>query len=156
MAVQLKERELRKVEEFLAGWADTEKAQLMRTFIQHGRVTTYEHCLSVAKTSLWLTRKWGWRVDEVSLVRAAFLHDYYLYDWHDCTLHTRLHGFTHPKIALHNAERDYELNPTMRDVIRSHMWPLTLFHWPRTKEGILVMLADKLCSADETVNRRKA
>ena len=66
------------------------------------------------------------KVDRDSLVRGALLHDYFLYDWHDRRPERRIHGFTHTGIALHNADRDFELNDIERDIIGKHMFPLTV------------------------------
>lgn len=120
-------------------------------FTQHGQTTTLEHVCAVAYASLLLARGLGLRVDEASLVRGALLHDYYLYDWHDhAAAPDRWHGFTHPGHALANAERDFGLNACERDVISRHMFPLVPLP-PRTREGWLVSLVDKGCSAAEAL-----
>lgn len=139
----------------LHGWADAPQIGQMRRYIQHGCVTTYEHCLRVAKMAFWLNRRLNLRADELSLVRGAMLHDFYLYDWHDCDRVTRWHGLTHPAAALKNADALFELNDTERDIILNHMWPLTLRHCPRSREAAIVCLADKLCSGEETVLERR-
>lgn len=130
-------------------------AKKMQEFIQHGAVTTYQHCLSVAEISFWLKRRLGWDVDENSLVRGAFLHDFYLYDWHDPNKAVKWHGFNHPAVACQNADRIFHLNPTERDIIQNHMWPLTLRHMPHSREAVLVCIADKICSAHETLLQRR-
>ena len=86
---------------------------------------------------------------------GALLHDYFLYDWHDKYSHEKLHGFHHPHVALENASREYQLTPRERDIIRKHMWPLTLFHIPRCREAWVVTTADKYCSLKETLLERK-
>ena len=66
-----------------------------RVCYQHGVVTTFAHSIRVACLSVWLADRlhlWN-RVDLRSLIRAALLHDYFLYDWHDWDNGThRLHG----------------------------------------------------------------
>ncbi len=96
-----------------------QKALRMKKYIQHGKVTTYSHSLRVAKTAFALNRSLHAGCDERRLVRAAFLHDYFLYDWHT------------------------------QSIIRTHMWPLTLFHVPASREAWIVTIADKLCGAGE-------
>ena len=54
----------------------------MKNYIQHGTVTTYEHCLNVAILSYVWAEKLHLPVDKQLLVTGAFLHDFYLYDWH--------------------------------------------------------------------------
>ncbi len=123
--------------------------QRMKTYCQHGNVSTFHHCRKVAACSYWLDQRLHAMSDPASLIRGAFLHDYYLYDWHVPDKSHRLHGYRHPKTALRNAEQEFDLNEIERDIIRSHMWPLTLFHMPKSKEAALVCLADKICTLQE-------
>lgn len=155
MQPNLTEEELKCLAAYLDGWADTADALRMRQYIQHGCVTTYEHCMRVAAISFWLNRRLNLGCDEASLVRGAFLHDFYLYDWHEPHPEAGLHGFTHPAIALANAEQRYTLNDRERNVIRSHMWPLTLLTPPRCREAAVVCVADKMSSATETLFERQ-
>ena len=53
--------------------------QRMREYIQHGSVTTYQHCKNVALVSFWLNRRLHLHADETSLAVGALLHDFYLY-----------------------------------------------------------------------------
>ena len=112
------------------------KAQQMKNFTQHGKTSVFEHCVSVAKFSLlmahYLEKTLRIKVDRDSLVRAALLHDYFLYDWHD-----------------KNADRDFVLNNIEKDIISKHMFPLTIVP-PRYRESVLVTLADKWCALCET------
>lgn len=155
MQPNLTEEELKCLAAYLDGWADTADALRMRQYIQHGCVTTYEHCMRVAAISFWLNRRLNLGCDEASLVRGAFLHDFYLYDWHKPHPEAGLHGFSHPAIALANAEQRYTLNDRERNVIRSHMWPLTLLTPPRCREAAVVCVADKMSSATETLFERQ-
>lgn len=144
------------VQAILRGYADDPNAMAMREFVQHGCVSTYEHCMRVACTSFWLNRRLNLHADECSLVRGAFLHDFYLYDWHKARHITHWHGFKHPLIARINADVIFRLNDTERDIIQSHMWPLTIHLIPSTREAAIVCIADKLCSAQETLWERRA
>ncbi len=128
----------------------SDEAQSMKDYVQHGSTSVFEHALSVAKFSLIfainLENVFGVKVDRRSLVRGALLHDYFLYDWHLSSDKRRgLHGFTHPAIACENAVRDFDIPPIEQDIIKHHMFPLTLI-WPHTREGWLVCLADKCCA----------
>ena len=130
------------------------KAQQMKNFTQHGKTSVYEHCVSVAKYSLlmayYLENTFKIKCDRDSLVRAALLHDYFLYDWHDKTVPGHnIHGFTHPRTACRNADRDFGLNSIEKDIISKHMFPLTIMP-PRYRESVLVTLADKWCAICET------
>ncbi|HAK71404.1 MAG TPA: phosphohydrolase [Bifidobacterium sp.] len=131
--------------------------RIERNCYQHGAVTTFAHSIRVACLAVWLADRlhlWH-RVDLHSLVRAALLHDYFLYDWHDWDdgAH-RFHGFTHGGAAMRNAMRDFRLNRVERDSIAHHMFPLTPVP-PRYVEGYLVTLADKISATRETFSMER-
>ncbi|PST47491.1 phosphohydrolase [Bifidobacterium callitrichos] len=128
--------------------------QIERRCFQHGNVSTFAHSIRVACLAVWIAdRAHLWRhVDLKSLIRAALLHDYFLYDWHDWDDgEHRLHGFTHGGAALRNALRDFRLNAIERDSIANHMFPMTPTP-PRYVEGYLVTIADKLSATRETLS----
>lgn len=121
--------------------------------LQHGEVSVKKHSEKVAFSSLWLSRKLNLNVCEKEMVRGALLHDYFLYDWHDeehCGFRN-LHGFKHPGIALENASNEYELTPREKDIIKKHMFPLTIIP-PLCREAWIVTLCDKFVSAKESVH----
>lgn len=121
-----------------------------KNFIQHGNTSIYEHVISVAEYSLFLTDKYNLKVDKRSLIRGALLHDYFLYDWHiPCKSH-RLHGFTHAKTSLLNAQKEFNLTEIEKDIIVKHMFPLNIFP-PKYLESWIVTYADKVVSSKETV-----
>lgn len=64
-----------------------------------------------------------------------------------------MHGFSHPRTALKNAGREYRLSPREQDIIKKHMWPLTIVP-PLCREAWIVTAADKYCSFLETVEPR--
>ena len=123
----------------------------MQMYIQHGDTTTYTHCLAVAYYSFRVCRLLPIQIDMRSVTRGALLHDLYLYDWHIPDESHRLHGFYHPGIAYVNASRVFELNEKEKDIIRKHMWPLTITRIPRCREALIVCIVDKFCSLSETI-----
>ncbi len=151
LIIRLTHRENLEIRNYLQGLSETKEAALMKHCIQHGRISTYEHVVSVARLSFYLNRRLHVGAPDSELVRGAFLHDFYLYDWHEGGYPGRLHGLHHPAIALKEASRRYPLTPMERNIILSHMWPLTLFSFPRCRAAFLVCLADKICSAYEVV-----
>ncbi len=132
---------------------ETPAYQRLRQYIQHGKVTTYQHCLDVAWQAFRMNRRLHMGVNEADLVAACLLHDYYLYDWHDHG--DRLHGFHHPDIAARCARDDFHVSEEVQEAIRSHMWPLTLSKVPAGKIGWLLTMSDKICSAKETMMLRR-
>ena len=123
-----------------------------RKAIQHGNVSVRRHAINVARYSLLINEKLGIKCNKRDLIRGALLHDYFLYDWHDKDHISplRLHGFFHPGIALRNAEKEYHLSTKEKDIIRKHMWPLTIVP-PKCREAWVVSMADKYCSLMETL-----
>ena len=123
----------------------------MDAYMQHGRTTTYAHCLHVAKASCWLGIRFGLSAEKMlNLVAGAVLHDFYLYDYHGSrTKRGGWHAWRHPETALRNASAAFRLNTAEKDVIRNHMFPGTLFHVPRRAESWTVCLADKICTVCE-------
>lgn len=123
-----------------------------REHIQHGNMTVNNHCMNVARYSLALSQRLHINCNQRELIRGALLHDYFLYDWHDKD-HIKphnLHGFYHPGRALQNAAREYKLTDREKDIIKKHMWPLTIVP-PMCREGWIVTMADKWCSMMETM-----
>lgn len=59
-----------------------EKVQEMKLYIQHGKVTTYQHCLNVMNQSERIDSLFNLKCNKENLKIGAFLHDFYLYDWH--------------------------------------------------------------------------
>ena len=118
----------------------------MKQYTQHKGNPTFRHCHNVAVTSFRLAQRLGWRIDENAMARGAMLHDFHLYtrekkDWK--------HLFSHPRRALRNAEQVFALSEKEKNIITSHVWPLTAFTPPKSKEAFLVTLADKYCAFRE-------
>lgn len=80
--MQLSVTERERLYAILEKYDQNPKVQQMREFIQHGDVTTYQHCKNVVLVSCWLNHRLHLGADETSLAVGAFLHDFYLYDWH--------------------------------------------------------------------------
>ena len=120
--------------QILARLQEDADVQRMREFVQHGRISTYEHCERVAELSWRIDRFFSLHSDPDVLLTGAMLHDFYLYDWHraDNGEH-RLHGFRHAKTARRNAEEHFRIGGETGHVIDSHMWPLNPLRLPTTR-----------------------
>ena len=126
----------------------------MKLYPHHGNTNCYQHCLHVSYYNYVWCR--FFHLDAKSAARGGMLHDLFLYDWHTHAKETgqRFHGLTHPKTALNHACRLFSLNDIEKDVIRAHMWPVTFFSIPHTKEGWIITLTDKYCGAFESMKRK--
>lgn len=131
----------------------SEGMQQEKSYMQHGRVSVFEHSFKVTCLCLMIAHYLRIRVDRRALIRGALLHDYFLYDWHVPDKSHRLHGFTHADQALMNAEKDFILGQIERDMIKRHMFPLNPIP-PRYRESLILCVADKICALQETVEGR--
>ena len=126
----------------------------MQKYPHHGVTNCYQHCVNVGYAN------YRWckflKLDAKSAARGGILHDLFLYDWHSHAKETGncFHGLTHPKVAYENAKKYFQLNETEKDVILSHMWPVTFLHFPRTREGFVTTITDKYCGFFETIQRK--
>lgn len=128
----------------------------MKSYIQHGNMTVNAHVMNVARYSISFCEKLHIPCNKRDLIRGALLHDYFLYDWHvpDKENPHKLHGFYHPGVALRNASLEYELTEREKNIIRRHMWPLTVIP-PACREAWIVTTADKWCSFMETLHMHR-
>ena len=127
--------------------------QKMRDFRQHCDTSCFNHCLHVAYYSYYIAKKLN--LDYKSTARAAMLHDLFLYDWrknysdeYKLKLFDR-HAFSHPLVALKNANEIFDLNDKEQDIILKHMWPLTI-KLPKYKESFIVSSMDKYSTLKES------
>lgn len=118
-----------------------ERVWEMQNYIQHGSISCLEHSFVVSYYSYTLVKKLRISCDERALIRGALLHDYFLYDWHDAESWHRLHGFRHPFFANRNAMRDFQIGKREQEIIRKHMWPLTVIP-PVCREAWVVNAVD--------------
>lgn len=126
------------------------EVQRMKQFRVHGQTNCYTHCYLVSYLSYLACKKH--HLDYISAARAGMLHDFYLYDWRVKNSHKGLHGFTHPLVAYENSKKYFQINSTEKDIILTHMWPLTFLTVPCYKESWIVTLIDKRCAFHELIS----
>ena len=149
----LTKEDRQKIHQILKRYQEDTKVQSMHGFVQHGKTSTYQHCMNVVKLSFWLNKHLHLSANERELLIGALLHDFYLYDWHEKSTWHRLHGFRHPSRASRNAKRRFHIGAKEENIIKSHMWPLIPWQIPKSREAVIVCLADKCCSLYETTAR---
>ena len=126
----------------------------MKEYFHHGSTTCYMHCMYVSllsyRITLFLRKRYA-----VETARAAMLHDFFLYDWHDPDSHEGNHALTHPRTALINARKHFSLNDRESEIILMHMWPIAP-RLPRYLETYIVSFVDTFCAIMDTfgINRR--
>lgn len=121
------------------------KVQKLGDITHHYHSTRLEHSINVSYTSYKLAKKFGW--DAKSTARGGLLHDLFFYDWRD-TKFKKSHAWTHPRIAVRNAEKLTSLNKIEKDIIVKHMFGATVAP-PRYKESWIVTCVDKYWAVRE-------
>ena len=132
----------------IAPLLENEQVQALENYIQHNCYSRLNHSLDVAYYSFFIAKLLRW--DAGSAARGGLLHDLYLYDRQEDPEQSKGHLRAHPKVALENARKVCELNKVEENIIRSHMWLVTLTP-PRYKEGFVVTFVDKYCALREAL-----
>ncbi|MRR15417.1 MAG: hypothetical protein EG826_03050 [Deltaproteobacteria bacterium] len=127
----------------------------LKDFFHHNS-SIYAHVNDVAYFSYRISKYF--KLDYRSTARGALLHDFFLYDWRNHDVpdlpREKFHGLAHPAIAVANAKKYFSVNEIEEDIIKRHMWPLTLVP-PKYKESYIVSFADKYLSSREFINEYK-
>lgn len=157
--LNLKDNDIELIKTILAPYSDEKHVKQMKQFVQHGKVSTWQHALNVTYLSYVVAKrlsKAGLIIDIDSLLIGAFLHDFYLYDWHTGRVRKEgVHGFSHPLVAKKNADKYFNLDNKTLNIIESHMFPMTMWCVPSSTEAVVVCLADKYCAIRENMQYRK-
>ena len=114
-----------------------------KTITHHG-ITRYEHSMRVAYYSYKLTKLL--RLSYKETTEAALLHDFFLDEVENKNQIAKLRQ--HPRCALDNAKKYFELTEKQEDIILTHMFPVT-FTPPKYLESWIVDIIDDAASIYE-------
>lgn len=146
---------IREFENIIYDLINNDTVLKMKHYKQHYETSCFEHCKMVAYYCYLICKKYN--LDYISAARAGMLHDLFLYDWRTRENGRKgLHAFTHPKTALENSLKLFNLNEKECDIILKHMWPVTFFSFPKYKESFIITLVDKYCAIQESINAYKS
>lgn len=124
--------------------------QAMKKYRQHYDCNCFDHCLAVSYYSYKICK--NLKLDYKSMARAAMLHDLFLYDWRVKQPGRKgFHAFRHPYSACRRATALFNLNKKEQDIIKKHMWPVTIIP-PKYAESYIITLVDKYCALSESYN----
>ena len=116
----------------------------MKNYIHHG-INRYDHCFRVAYHTYNVTKLL--HLNYESATKAAMLHDF----WTDELIHEKsgMKRFrNHPSIAVENAKKYFTLTELEEDIIKKHMFPITLCP-PKYLESWIVDCIDDIASVYE-------
>lgn len=118
--------------------------------IEHHGISRLDHSLRVSYYSYKISRLLKLNAKEVA--RAGLLHDFFLSsedrDWRERLLST----FTHPKKAVKNASRMFNLSDMEKNIIESHMFPIYT-SLPKYAESWIVSITDKVVGGYEFLKK---
>ena len=152
--MKITEEQKEKLENIYQAFLNDEKILRMKDISMHRGSNCYEHSFKVAKKAIKksLNRK---DVNLEVVLLGAILHDYYLYDWRKDRSKLKKHGKNHPGIAIENAIKDFNIPDEVKKVIISHMWPINIKDYPKSKEAKIVSISDKEVTIVESMTTKK-
>lgn len=118
----------------------------MDNIVHHG-LDRKSHCLRVSYYSYKVSK--ALRLDYNSVARAGLLHDFFLDNNQELGFKKRAKTLiNHPKYALEKANEFFDLNDVEKDIITSHMFPISLAP-SKYLEGWIVNIVDDLVALYE-------
>ena len=148
--MEISEERKQELEAIYQSFLNDEKILKMKEISMHRGSNCYIHSFKVARLAIKraLRHKRG---DLYIILMGSILHDYYLYDWRNERDKMKSHLSSHPYIAAQNALRDFNISEDVKKVIESHMWPVNISDFPKTKEARIISNADKAIYLKEIV-----
>ena len=117
--------------------------------IRHHNTTRMNHLIKVSFRSYKIAKHFDLDYKEAAI--GGILHDFYSSEIRDCDkFKEKLSLFStgHPKIALENANKNFNINEKEKNIIVSHMFPMCK-KLPKYKESWIVTAVDKFYSIGE-------
>jgi uncharacterized protein len=114
--------------------------------INHHGITRYEHSIRVAYYTYIVTKVLHFNYEEATV--AALLHDFFTDEVDEELSIFKLRR--HPKHALNNASKYFYLSDLQKDIITTHMFPIT-FTPPKYLESWIVDIIDDISAIYERV-----
>ena len=154
--MKLTQEEKNHLEDTYQSFLCDEKILRMKNIPMHRGSNCYEHSFKVAKKAIKNAIKYHKKeLNLESILLGSILHDYYLYNWREDKSKRKGHGHNHPFIASENSSRDFNIPKEVKDIIKSHMWPINMKNFPKSKESRIVANADKMVTIGESMTTKK-
>ena len=117
--------------------------------IKHHNTTRLDHMMKVSYYSYKIAKVMGLKYKEVA--RAGLLHDFYFgrtKELDNIKDKMKLYTHNHPKEAVTNAKKYFNINAIEEDIIASHMFPVDI-KIPKYLESWVVSTVDKVVATYE-------
>lgn len=122
---------------------NNEEFQKLKKITHHG-ITRFNHSLRVSYYTFLISKKL--KLNYIDATRAALLHDFFIDETSE--MKTKKALKEHPKIALENSKKYFDISRMQEDIILKHMYPITT-KMPKYKESWLVDIVDDIASLYE-------
>ncbi len=122
---------------------DNKEFQKTKKIAHHG-ITRYDHSMRVAYFSYLVTK--FLRLDYKETTEAALLHDFFIDEVKHENAVLKLRR--HPKHAVENAKKYFDISDKQEDIIKTHMFPVT-FTPPKYVESWIVDIVDDIAAIYE-------
>lgn len=121
----------------------------LKLYPHHG-ITRHEHCLRVAYYTYLATKVL--HLKYIDATRAALLHDFFTDEVSELKAFSRYRN--HPKYALINSKKYYDINKLQENIILRHMFPIT-FIPPKYIESWIVDIIDDISAVYDKIYSTK-
>lgn len=114
--------------------------------VKHHDSNRLNHSLKVSYYSYKIAK--ALHLNYVEVARGGLLHDFFLErttNYNKIKDKVKLYTFSHPKKAVENAKRYFEISEIEEDIIRAHMFPIDI-KIPKYAESWIVSSVDKAIS----------
>ncbi len=126
----------------------TKEFQDMRSVTQHSpECNRYGHSAYVSYIAYNICNRLG--LDAESAARGGILHDFEIPSLTPEGISDFKMLFVHSRIAVEHASSMFKLNEKEKNIIDSHMWPLSVRGVPLSLEAVIVNFADNYCAIIE-------
>ncbi|MGL4607731.1 MAG: HDIG domain-containing metalloprotein [Eubacteriaceae bacterium] len=147
-------KHFREFEIIVSDILENSEFQKLKEIDHHGN-GLYDHSVAVGYNAYRVAKTLG--MDYEAVARGALLHDFFVEPWKGKEKQEKgwrrikeMHGFSHPKTALENAKKHFEIDEKQADMIVKHMFPLTLSP-PKYLGSWVVTAVDKVVATREMI-----
>ncbi len=141
--------------EVLEPYINHEIVQKMKNEYAHNKqISRFEHSLYVAYIAFLICKKL--KLNASSAAIGGLLHDVGIKYGLSSAKDKLLDFFCHPKQSENLLLEHFDISDMERNIINTHMWPVTITKPPKYAESFMVNIADKYCASVEFLGVYKA
>lgn len=118
--------------------------------INHHGLNRYDHSVRVSYSSYKVAK--FLRLDSKEVARAGLLHDFFLVNNKKISPTEKINTvINHPRYAVAYSEKFFKLNEKEKDIIKTHMFPISINLIPKYAESWIVNIVDNVVAIYEQI-----